>query len=163
MMKINPCQPGFGASCALCCGSHNQRLSPEKLKCFYKKNEIIESPDPLLTDGTHCAYIGVVDDNTNLIGCTIYKQTNKTADISEFFNTVCSVFQCKAFEELENEEILFAAELCRDWFYYSILIVDIKELRRLITLFKKVSKITDEEKTKIFHYLENRLFRIINV
>ena len=37
MMKsnINICRPGCGASCALCCGSHNYRVSPVELESLF--------------------------------------------------------------------------------------------------------------------------------
>jgi hypothetical protein len=32
---LNICQPGYGASCALCCGSHNYRASHEEIEVLF--------------------------------------------------------------------------------------------------------------------------------
>lgn len=34
-MEITPCNPGFGASCALCCGSHNYKATYETIDAMF--------------------------------------------------------------------------------------------------------------------------------
>lgn len=38
--KINICRPGHGASCALCCGSHNYLASPEHISALFKERGV---------------------------------------------------------------------------------------------------------------------------
>ncbi len=42
--SINICRPGFGASCSLCCGSHNYRVTREEIeKLFIRRARIMKA------------------------------------------------------------------------------------------------------------------------
>jgi len=158
--KINPCQPGFGASCSLCCGSHNYDLGVKKITAvFARRSEIIRTcldrqggPDkidqePLTAilattgpklqfDGIQCPYVGILDSG-GTIGCLIYEDPARINGFTaDFHASTCSHFYCAAWNRLDDDEIIFAARLMGDWFYYGLLILDIAELKRLRGMYQ---------------------------
>lgn len=41
-VRVNICRPGFGASCALCCGSHNYRASRDEIgRLFSRRSDLL--------------------------------------------------------------------------------------------------------------------------
>lgn len=47
MSTLNICQPGHGASCALCCGSHNYAAAPGEIDAlFQKRREALKGYSP---------------------------------------------------------------------------------------------------------------------
>ncbi len=140
--KINRCRPGLGASCALCCGSHNYRLSIEELEHLYiargeKGPEIpLRHPESLseekiFPDAMQCPHVAVTEGEFTEIGCLIYRDTELSGETGSFFKGTCSNFYCTAWDTLSDEEVLFAAGLMKDWYYYSLLINDIETLQEL--------------------------------
>ncbi|MFA5519075.1 MAG: hypothetical protein WDA74_07470 [Spirochaetota bacterium] len=140
--KINICRPGFNASCALCCGSHNFSMPMEKLSIVLKQRNYqnISQRKKLqpgfLKDGMYCEFIAVNESN-NLIGCMAYSDSTMFSSAhSLFFEKTCKTFYCKAAEILSEKEILFAAELARDWYYYPLLINEVNHLRKTMKLYQ---------------------------
>ncbi|PKL40414.1 MAG: hypothetical protein CVV44_02090 [Spirochaetae bacterium HGW-Spirochaetae-1] len=152
---INICRPGYGASCALCCGSHNYDASPgdiatlmyrrRKAFRYYSRDYIIKTIqssrsdltgsyyyrerkhpftltlDPLFDGCLQCPYVTFIDDNEAL-GCFLYPENGGDRN-RDCYNVYRSKnFTCPARESLSENEILYAACLTGDWFYYSILI-----------------------------------------
>jgi len=143
--KINICRPGYNSSCALCCGSHNYNLSPEEINKLFKnrhlnskKNNCKSSrPEKSLADGIQCEYVGYIDSSKTEIGCLIYNdELSKTGSMAKFFSKTCKTFFCPASNILTDDEILFAAELMQDWYYYSLLINEISILKGLCREYK---------------------------
>ncbi|MCP4136184.1 MAG: hypothetical protein GY754_34755 [bacterium] len=155
--KINICQPGHNASCALCCGSHNYNDSHNSIaRIFRHRTGIFNNPDNIprenststsrhtslddrlkqssspkrFDDGIQCHFVGYLNNREPAIGCLAY--SNKDVFLPEqkcFFSKTCRSFSCLAREILSDIEILFAAKLMRDWFYYSLFINDINILK----------------------------------
>jgi hypothetical protein len=140
--KINRCRPGLGASCALCCGSYNYRLSREELEDLLiergeKGPEIpLRHPESfsmgrLFSEAMQCPHVGIISGEFNEIGCLIYRDTERAESVESFFRGTCSNFYCAAWDTLSDGEVLFAAGLMRDWYYYGLLINDIETLQEL--------------------------------
>ncbi len=169
--KINICQPGFSASCSLCCGSHN--FSPEfkNIDNVYKKRgqlyrslgcdtigyeKAIENNNDLnliprrVDEGTECPFLGYIYEDRQVVGCLAYSNPYFIRkERCDFFNNTCKKFSCLARDTLNEYEIKFAAELMRDWFYYSLLINEINILRTLTSHFKKAGSVPAREKERI--------------
>ena len=159
-LSLNICRPGFNATCSLCCGSHNYSLTPGEYNQLFKLRSIrikngffvneTEKFQEVVPGAMQCKYVGYTDRGKNEIGCLIHESEPKmTSSEKEFFRKVCSTFYCKGRDVLTKKEILFAAELTRDWFYYPILITEINYLRKLVNIYDNPSKITDNEMKKI--------------
>ncbi|HNU91237.1 MAG TPA: hypothetical protein PKO25_05150 [Spirochaetota bacterium] len=156
--KINICQPGYGASCALCCGSHNFTGGREAMRSeFVRRSPLPEdfrpedaaasartrTGDPdrrhtgqaLHDDAIACPHVGFLDREQTLIGCLIYDLSHKPGASGEFFEATCRRFSCLARERLDDSEVLFAARLLGDWYYYGLLINSIQILRELIRAY----------------------------
>lgn len=66
------------------------------------------------------------------IGCSIYDDRSGCSEsVRSFFERTCAGFFCRAWDELSDNEVLFAAKAAGDWYYYSLLIQDIPFLREL--------------------------------
>lgn len=146
--KINCCNPGYNASCALCCGSHNFNVSYHDIHHFLEKkssnyrqlilsqtepakilsalkNSSIEKKDP---QAIQCPFMGYLENNT--LGCLVYDTSHLYGSEHEnFFRGTCKTFFCPAWEKLSDDEISMAAQITADWFYYTLLIHDIDELQ----------------------------------
>jgi len=136
--KINICRPGFGASCALCCGSHNYTLEPAEISALFKEEEREgKSEAPVypkrFDDAIQCPHVGYTSGPEPVIGCLKYRESADSSDA--FFNKTCKTFFCPASDHLTREEIIFAARLCADWYYYSLLIHEIELLKSLAKEF----------------------------
>lgn len=174
MKRPTPCRPGYGASCALCCGSHNYDASPEVIQNLYLKRRdifklyttgyiirqmrscrsnltgsyypdraiddgIIITLPKLYEDGLQCPFVCALDDGT--IGCALYPNKDETdARFDCFQSYTCKYFSCPAAEMLSKEEIVYAARLFKDWYYYTLFIHSIELLRQ----FKKSNPVPDE-------------------
>lgn len=168
-LSLNICRPGFNATCSLCCGSHNYKLTPDECNSLFKKRSIrirngffvnqTENIAVVVPGAMQCRYVGHTDYDRNEIGCLIHDNEPKmTPSEKDFFRKVCSTFYCKGRDVLSKKEILFAAELTRDWFYYPILITEIKYLRKLVNIYENPGKVTEPEIKKI----KNDLNEILN-
>ncbi len=143
--SINPCRPGHGASCALCCGSHNYRADRAGLEALFsaRRDAAVQADGDLpaalgsitlpraLADGTCCPLVGFDPREHGIIACLGYGNAGLLGELGSFFGKVCSNFCCGAWERLEDGEILFAARVTGDWYYYPLLIADIGLVREL--------------------------------
>lgn len=140
--SINPCRPGLGASCSFCCGSHNFTLSPEKIEdLFINRGSRRNSPamlhpeqnceEKLVREGMQCPHIGISESEPSIICCLVYNDNNRGAGLDSFFRGTCRHFRCPAFTYLSDQEVLFAAGLTSDWYYYSLLINSIETVKEL--------------------------------
>ncbi len=131
--KINICQPGYNASCALCCGSHNYAGDESAIAEIFRERDA--SPEPRaypmrFSDGIQCPHAGFIDVDGFRIGCRIYADLSGARGMREFFNYTCKNFSCAARDTLSDDEIVFAARLMGDWFYYSLFINEIRLLKK---------------------------------
>lgn len=134
--RINICQPGYNASCALCCGSHNFTADPDEIARILThrgqgRERHTDTGGRLFEDGTRCPHVGVINEKMQAIGCLIYRSPAKGGPAETFFEYTCRNFSCRARETLSEEEILFAARLMGDWYYYGLLINEISLLQGL--------------------------------
>ncbi len=152
---INICQPGYGASCALCCGSHNiaggraamlvefaRRAALFGARGAETEGAMVQPPMPmpaehpsgpaLHDDAIRCPLAGFIDADRTLVGCLAYSRPPESDAARGFFERTCRTFSCPARETLDDSETLFAARLTGDWYYYGLLINSIPLLRELI-------------------------------
>lgn len=184
--KINICRPGYNASCALCCGSHNYDASLEEIsELFVKRTEWIckhcsgnaiqgtfseEDYSTLLhgvskfmlpkvhDDAIQCPFVGYIE-STATIGCLIYPESHST-DLREHRLTgkTCRYFSCAAKEILTDDEILFAARMMQDWYYYSLFINDIAFLKKIYLNLRNKETVPENVMKEIKDNLTNALF-----
>ncbi len=138
--EINPCRPGYGASCSLCCGSHNYRMSYEEVSSLFSERGVAGAQRPymhpfsvtkekLYRDAMQCPHVALDFDDE--IYCLMYNERDKKGEILTFFNGTCSNFYCPAWDDLTDRQVVFAARLMHDWYYYSLLINDIEAVQNL--------------------------------
>lgn len=181
--NINICRPGFNASCALCCGSHNYRADAEEIsRMFALRREmvwafcdgnpsIVNDPEALdrlrsvlvkeslprhLDDAIQCPFVGCVDDRRQQVGCLIYGEGGSDPRVIHM-STICGTFSCLARETLTDEEILFAARLTGDWYYYSLLINDIALLREMRSGFITPEDVPEDALEEMKQNLKEKL------
>ncbi|TAL31215.1 MAG: hypothetical protein EPN93_18200 [Spirochaetes bacterium] len=126
--SVNICQPGYGASCALCCGSHNPAstfLADDRAREDFAA---LGTTGPVQPEKMHCGHIGYLDRDARVIGCLVYA-TERPPESAALFESTCRHFSCRARDVLSAEEIAFAAQLMGDWVYYPLLITAIDLLR----------------------------------
>lgn len=139
---INPCRPGYGASCAICCGSHNYALSRDRIENLFMERGAAGTAGRILhpkqvlfervvPDAMQCPHVGMQPDEPGIVSCLIYVLPWKGKSVESFFQGTCRTFFCRGYEELTDEEIIFAAKLMRDWYYYPLLINRVDVLREL--------------------------------
>jgi hypothetical protein len=190
-ISVNICRPGFGASCALCCGSHNYRASRDEIgRLFSRRSEVLaeynkrylihsmsasrsnltgsyyyggqEGPlalilPPLFEDCPHCPFVGTVGDG-RLAGCLLYPEDHPPELRQEcFLSYRGKLFTCRARDVLTDEEILYAARLTGDWYYYSMLIHDEALLRRLARSWPDPADVPEGERAGMRQSLEQRI------
>lgn len=152
--KTNPCRPGFGASCGLCCGSHNYRAAEEELFRWFHKRQ--HRPPLCEQDANACLHLHL--DHKGLLSCDGYfDQSIFSSEESTFFSHVCRTFYCPAFDILTDDEIKYAAQLLADWYYYPLLIHHPPMLRSLMREFPHVGKISPARKKEIQNHLRAEL------
>jgi hypothetical protein len=76
--------------------------------------------EKLIKDGMQCSYIGI-SDHIHLC-CLIYSEEHEDKVYESFLNGTCRSFLCAAWDELTDRDVLFAAELMNDWYFYSLLV-----------------------------------------
>lgn len=181
---INICQPGYGASCALCCGSHNMTGGREVLHAEFTRRAVrprdrasgeagitagesgsatrahAADGHPLKahTDGMWCPHVGFIDADRRLIGCLIYSDRPGRAGTGGFFEYTCRNFSCAARENLDDDEILFAALLTRDWYYYGPLVNSIDLLKRLYRDYRAPRNVPERTLEAVKRRLETALY-----
>ena len=182
--KINICRPGFGASCALCCGSHNYLSGREDMEVMFSQRksmvghfcseglEVLSNRESLhilqqqlmdnslpchIEDAIRCPFVGFVDHDEKQLGCLIYGEGGSDPRVLHM-STICGTFSCLSREILSDEEILFAARLTGDWYYYSLLINNITMLRELISRYPSPEHVPDAVRAQAQAALKEKLF-----
>lgn len=130
---VNRCQPGYNASCSLCCGSHNFVIAPERIEDMLIDRTCAGSNRPLrhqeeacaeklFREEMQCPHIGMLSSRPCLVGCLIYTDHDRGDRVESFFNGTCKTFLCPAWYDLTDRQVVFAARLMHDWYYYSLFI-----------------------------------------
>jgi hypothetical protein len=184
---INICRPGFGASCALCCGSHNYLANPGEINSLFcerslrvrdfNRDYIIRNmassrssmtgsyyypgTSPFIitlpardAGSRQCPFVGFAG-NAPEAGCLLYPDNYGYGNILDCYqNYRNKIFSCGAGERLSEDEILFAARITGDWYYYSILIHSYGYLRAAMKKNSEPDKISIEDLLKMKHDLD---------
>lgn len=147
---VNICRPGFNASCSLCCGSHNFAMTKDELAQFFSRRncgDISDSPvisKGLHNDGMQCPLI-CLDIQKGIIGCNVYNNpASLPPELNLFFEKTCKTFFCKSAEILSDREILFAAELAGDWYFYPLLVGEVNHLRRMMEKYSRPNEVEED-------------------
>lgn len=154
--RINRCQPGYGASCSLCCGSHNYAMPPEKIEEMFMDSDRRSAGRPiphpeasfaekLFPDELQCANVGMQASDPGLVCCLVYEDCDRGEEIESFFRGTCKGFHCPAWQELTDPEVLFAARLMGDWYYYSLLINHVESLHDLYARYSGPEDVPEDE------------------
>ena len=181
--KINICRPGFGASCALCCGSHNYLSGHGDMEVMFSQRRrvvghfcsegvhVLQNREALLAvqrqledqslpchleDAIRCPFVGFVDHEETQLGCLIYGEGGSDPRVLDM-STICHTFSCLSREILDDEEILFAALLTGDWYYYSLLINDIALLREMRSGFITPEDVPEDALEEMKQNLKEKL------
>jgi hypothetical protein len=165
---VNRCRPGSGASCAFCCGSHNYTVSPERIEgmfinrgreCFGHpvKHPEDASEEKLVRDGMQCPHVGIAPSDPGLVCCLAYFDCDLGGKLQSFFTGTCKNFLCEAWDELTDRQVLFAAGLMGDWYYYSLLINDTGILRNICTDYSSPEDVPAETLRMLKAELAERL------
>ena len=198
-MNVNICRPGYNASCALCCGSHNYNALPGEIDSLFRKrreiflnysreyllkrmnasrsdmtgsyyfadrhgSDIIITLPKLYDDGLQCPFVSSMEDPRE-IGCALYPNTGEEDLRFECFqNYTCKYFSCQSRELLTDREVLFAARLLGDWYYYTMMIHSINILRDVIIEYTSPEMVSPRALTDIrnrlvtFHHKDVNLY-----
>jgi hypothetical protein len=113
--------------------------------------------EPLHRDAIQCGYIGFIDSDRTRIGCIAYHLGPEKHPAGDFFGYTCKNFSCLSREVLSDTEILFAARLMGDWFYYSLLITDIAVLREYHERFTEPQEVPPAALARLKEYLAGLL------
>lgn len=89
------------------------------------------SEEKLVKEGMQCGNVGISDSDPGLVGCLTYHDDHKGSGFESFFTGTCKHFLCVAWNELTDRQVLFAAKLMKDWYYYSLLINSLEILMDL--------------------------------
>jgi hypothetical protein len=131
--KINRCQPGFGSSCSLCCGSHNYTISPDFIEEIFvsrdteaerqkEKHPENSYSEKIVKHGLQCSNVGISKNDPGIVCCLTYLDDHKEIEFDTFFRGTCKKFVCNAWINLTDRQVLFTAELMKDWYYYSLML-----------------------------------------
>jgi hypothetical protein len=165
---VNRCRPGSGASCAFCCGSHNYTLPLERIEDLFVKRgyERCERPvrhpedageERLVSKGMQCPHVGIAESDQGLVSCLVYNDCDRGGTLQSFFTGTCKNFLCPAWDELTDREVLFAAGLMGDWYYYSLLINDMVTLCNICAEYGSPEDVPPEGLETIKRELDERL------
>ncbi len=169
---VNPCRPGFGASCSFCCGSHNYRLSREDIEETFIKRGDGEGENSrvhpekslfkkLVEEGMQCCHVGFADSENGTVSCLVYHEDVSGSEMEVFFTGTCKTFLCEAWKELSDREILFAAELMQDWYYYSLLINSPDVLLELYAEYGEPGNVPEDVLENLQDELSDRIQEMI--
>lgn len=166
--KINRCRPGYGASCSLCCGSHNYVIPQDEIEeLFLARGQGLParpSPHPeeshaekLIMDAMQCSHVCMLSADNGLLSCLIYDaHDNEEEDIKKYFTGTCCNFYCPAWHNLTDRQVLFAARLMQDWYYYSLFINDIEAIHEICATYSEPEDVPFEELRRLKIELEQR-------
>ncbi|MCL1833249.1 MAG: hypothetical protein FWG49_01980 [Leptospirales bacterium] len=104
-----------------------------------------------------CSYIGISDSDHRQLCCLIYSEDHKDKVYESFLTGTCKTFLCAAWDELTDREVLFAAELMQDWYYYSLLVNSPEIVTRLCAEYTASKDIPEDALIELKIELRRRL------
>ncbi len=87
--------------------------------------------EKLFSEEMQCSHVGLHTSEPGVIGCMLYDVPELEEDVGSFFTGTCKNFYCPAWHDLTDRQVLFAALLMGDWYYYSLLINDIEAVHAI--------------------------------
>ena len=131
-------------------------MPPEKIGELFEERERagpsrpvlhpeIAHEEKLFPDELQCPNVGMQSSEPGLVCCLAYGDREVADDIASFMKSTCSKFLCPAWDELTDREVLFAARLMRDWYWYSLLINDIELLQELCAEYDRPEDVPEDE------------------
>lgn len=91
-----------------------------------------------------CQNVGISESEPGIVGCLTYHDCHKGSGFDSFFSGTCRTFLCVAWNELTDRQVLFAAELMKDWYYYSLLINSLEILMELCAEYEAPGDVPGE-------------------
>lgn len=87
----------------------------------------------------------------------IYTDCDRGDKLESFFLGTCKNFYCGAWDNLTDMQVLFAAKLMGDWYYYSLFIHDIEAVQNLCALYSRPEDVPHEELLSLKQDLEEMM------
>jgi len=91
-----------------------------------------------------CPNVGISGSNPGIVCCLTYFDDHNDCGFESFFNGTCKSFQCVAWNELTDRQVLFAARLMKDWYYYSLLINSLEILMDLCSEYESPEDVPED-------------------
>ena len=153
------CQTGPCTSCGSCCGLYNVRgLSREGLRAvldertrafasvprtivailaFEQKRLDIEGRDHPVPDFHHCAFVGLIRDGGERVGCLLHPLADGNAGVdwrglSFYGGAACKHFFCPTYDRLEARWKRLVRHVVDDWYAYGLIIPEHRLLAALL-------------------------------
>jgi len=101
--------------------------------------------EKLFSDGMQCVHVGFQESDPGCLGCLVYNEVDRGEEFESFLKGTGKNFYCPAWENLTDEQIVFAARLMGDWYYYSLFINHIEAVHEICAIYTDPEDIPDEE------------------
>ncbi len=111
---------------------------------FTAKHPESTCSEKLVKDGMQCPNVGITDQDPGMVCCLTYFDDHTGCEFKSFFKGTCKSFLCVAWNELTDRQVLFAAKLMRDWYYYSLLINSLELLMELCAEYETPENVPPE-------------------
>jgi hypothetical protein len=153
------CQTGPCTSCGSCCGLYNIRgLSREGLRAvldertrafasvprtidailaFEQERLALEGCDYPIPDFHHCAFVGLIRDGGERVGCLLHPLADGNAGVdwrglSFYGGAACKHFFCPTYDRLEARWKRLVRHVVDDWYAYGLTIPEHRLLAALL-------------------------------
>ena len=153
------CQTGTCVSCGSCCGLYNiPGLSRERLHAilgertrdfaavprtieaildFERRRLEIEGTDYPVADFHHCAFVGLIRDEGERVGCLLHPLASGNGGVdwrglSFYGGAACKHFFCPTYDELKPEWKRLARTILTDWYEYGLIIPEHRFLQAVL-------------------------------
>ena len=104
-----------------------------------------------------CTNVGILRSDPGRVCCLTYYDEHKESKSASFFKGTCKRFLCNAWNELTDRQVLFSAELMKDWYYYSLLLNSPELIADLCAEYESPNDIPAKVLEKLKTELESNL------
>ncbi len=129
-------------------------MTPGEISALFERRGIAQTVPPLMhpeestemklvPEGMQCPHTGFSQSEPGILCCLVYSEY-LSGGVASFFNGTCRQFLCPAWDELTDREVLFAAELTGDWYYYSLLINSIELIKDICADYTSPGDVPEE-------------------
>jgi len=113
--------------------------------------------EKLVKEGMQCPHVGISESDPGIVCCLTYFDNHKGSCFESFFSGTCKTFLCTAWNELTDRQVIFAAKLMKDWYYYSLLINSLELLMDLCAEYENPEDVPDEILEELKSELKEKL------